>query len=477
MAKIIFLVLFAVQLIIGICTVHVVQHWDEAKLVDSVIEQYSHGRFLPIWYNYPSVIFYITYIDYFFWQICFKNIIGDFNIFNRMVFYCLSTLPALFIFNTFRRKGLEWIGLITAIIFMGSWEFHYHSRWVAPDTILALFATASICYLLKGNLKSYIFASVMAGIAFSTKYTAGIFILPVILLMLMDSKTRSFKNIAFAMFLFIVTFFVCNPGIILEWAKASQDILFEQQHYAKGHNNYTVDSFALHLKRNILYLLAILPSKNIVLGICISLFIPLGLFALIREKRFVWIYTGIIACCFLLYLSSQKVMFVRNLIVWWPIICILAGYSMCYLYIKIAKFNKIIVTAFLIMGLLSLSFVIRTDIKLLQSNEYTPVENFVKYKNSNPHKKIWTSPVVRSWLSKIKQDYIEIDGPKENAEYFVLYLWEAQQWKLPANEYGWLIRTFGSEDINISYYPTYPGNQKIIMVKNPNILLDAGIQL
>jgi hypothetical protein len=476
MARIVFLVLFCIQLILGLSTVHIVQHWDEAKLVDSVIQQYSNGRFLPSWYNYPSVIFNLTYFDYFIWNLGIKNIIPDFNIFNRGVFYTISLLPSIVLFQVFYKRKAEWIGVATAILYFASWEFHYHSRWVAPDVIAAVFGITSICFLLNKTRNSLVLSAIMAGLAFSTKYTAGIFLLPVMIQTLYDNRLRSLKNVLIIAGTFVLTFAITSPGIFIHWSKAMADIRFEQQHYSTGHNEYTVDNFWQHFKRNCYYLILVLPTKNKILSIVLIIIGCVGFSAMLRNKKYSLVVITATVLLFIIYLSTQKVMFVRNLMICWPLLCLLIGYGI-YSINRFSPGNRRNIFAFIIVATFGLGFNLKTDMGILRSDENTPVVQFKNYLAKHPDKKIWLSPVVKSKTDTTKFNNFQPIPDKGDIDFYALYLWEIPQWRLPANQPGWIYKNFGTGEVNIEYYPTYPGNQRIILVKDPSILTGAGMVL
>jgi len=476
MPRTLFLVLFTIQIILGFSTVFVVQHWDEAKLVDSVISQYYKGKILPTWYNYPSLIFNITYLDYWIWDLGIKRLIPNFNIFNRAIFYCISSIPSILIFKIFSKKKEEWLGLIISILFFSSWEFHYHSRWVAPDTIASTLGLASFYFLLSKKQNALLMAAILAALAFSTKYTAGIFFLPVIAKCIYYTKTRNLKYLCLLVLLFAITFVITSPGIFIHWDKAYADIMFEKAHYSNGHNGYTVNSFLIHFKKNLYYIIFILPSKSKIFSALLFIFITMGIIQLFKSKKWLLLLMLLIMLSYLIYISSQKVMFVRNLMLYWPLICILVGYGIqktaSFLHNKRLPYTIISLIAIYTLWLLAFS-----DIKIRNNKNIDTTKQLSAFINKKPHLKIWVSEGVGL---KMKENNINYTNPQiknGQIDLYAVYLYELIQWKLPCNNSGWINNILGAHEANIYYYTTYQGNNKIIITKDIQVLLNADLHM
>src|SRR5688572_6980004 len=367
--RLVFYGLFIFQIILGLCTVHIVYHWDENKLIDAVIRQYSQGSLLPEWYNYPSLIFYISYLDYFIWDCLLKRWISDFHIFNRSVFFIISQLRAFFIFNMFKERSKPWLGILACLIFFASWEYHYHSRWVAPDTIAATLGFIAV-YLGWKN-KSWA-SALFAGLAFGTKYTAGIFLIPLFIFFFNANWKVTAKNYLIILLCFIATFIITTPGILLEWNKAMADILWEKQHYATGHHVYTIGNGMDHLTRNLIYITAVLPSRQLILGAITTVFSAIGLIYLIRKKKYKLILLIAVFIFYLIYLSTQKVMFVRNLMIIWPMLVILITLGMKFILDKF-KSDFYIGIPFALLITTSMLLVIKSDYSIIYRETSKPL--------------------------------------------------------------------------------------------------------
>src|SRR2546428_13803368 len=67
--------------------------------------------------------------------------------------------------------------LLAAALLSCSWEFAYHSRWIAPDAVMAQFLWLSLLCLvageISGTLSWFYLGAVAMGLAGGTKYTAA----------------------------------------------------------------------------------------------------------------------------------------------------------------------------------------------------------------------------------------------------------------------------------------------------------------
>lgn len=320
-------------------------HWDQEHRVDDLTHAFREQTFLPEDYFYPSVTFYLTVaaaaplaaevvdldretreFDEAFLRTFLTE---EFQVRLRAVFLLVSSLTLLWAFATvlvWRARALE--AAVAAFLLAGSFEVGYHARWVAPDAILmqfgALCLLACVAVLRTPHRHSWVrAAAVAAGLAAGTKYTGGVFLLPVLLAA--TSCPRPRRESASALLWFGASFLISTPGALLEPTRFVADVLYEMRHYQKGHVGYTVEAGLPHLLKNLRYLLLHGPSPWPVVSVGICAFGVLGTVATWRQSRRLALVLLIVPVLFVPYLSMQKVMFVRNLLLVLPVGAILAA--------------------------------------------------------------------------------------------------------------------------------------------------------
>ena len=320
-------------------------HWDQGHRVDDLVHAFEEQTFLPEDYFYPSTTFYLTVAaaaplaaevvdldretDEFSGSTVKKFVTHEFQIRLRSIFLFVASLTLLWVFGTllvWRARPLE--ALAAALILAGSFEVSYHARWVAPDAILMQFGALCLMACVAALRTPFSFswlraAAVAAGLAAGTKYTGGIFLLPV--LIVAAGNPRPLREAVAAGLWFVGAFLISTPGALLEPTRFVADVLYEMQHYQKGHVGYTVEAGSEHLFKMLRYLLLHGPSSWPAISLVICGLGVVGAVATWRQSRRLALVLLVVPLLFVPYLAMQRVMFVRNLLLVMPVGALLAA--------------------------------------------------------------------------------------------------------------------------------------------------------
>src|SRR5688572_22367335 len=182
-------------------------HWDERKQIDNVARTVRTGRLLPDWYNYPSLNYELvclplvphvarllateekpfSRVDFPDTQERLEELVTapDYKLDARRVFLLLCACAPVWIFFGLRARRGPFEALLAAALYATSFELAYHSRWIAPDAVVAQFTALFLALALRSRIASsprrwWIAAAVAAGLAAGTKYTAGLLLLPLV---------------------------------------------------------------------------------------------------------------------------------------------------------------------------------------------------------------------------------------------------------------------------------------------------------
>ena len=321
------------------------EHWDQQHRVRDLTHALQENTLLPDDYNYPSVTFWLTLLaaapevaevvdldpetEEFRGELTAYLRSDAFQFAARRLFLVVTSLTSLWVFGAllaWRRRVLE--GLVAAALVAGSFEIAYHARWVAPDAILMQFCAMSalgcVCALRTRRTSAWLtLAAVAAGLAAGTKYTGGACLLPVVVVAL--GEPRRVAALARVTTVFALTFLVTTPGALLEPTRFLTHVLYEIQHYQEGHVGFTVEAGGEHLFKMLRYLLLAGPSPWALASVPLCLLGLLGAVGLWRDSRRLALVILVLPLLFVPYLASQKVMFVRNLLLVMPFAAILSA--------------------------------------------------------------------------------------------------------------------------------------------------------
>ena len=195
---------FLLLVLTGLWGIDFGRHWDEKTQFDLVISSLKSGVFLPGWYKYPSVTYWLTLVGLFRYLIlALSHAGGDWHIIQehllsvadtpayhlqvRAVFLIVSALAVLWTYWQVVAQGRsKWEGGLAAAFLGLSWEVAYHARWIAPDTVLMQFGALALLLSTwavrhPGETRWIRWAAGAAGLACGTKYPGGLLLLPVLI--------------------------------------------------------------------------------------------------------------------------------------------------------------------------------------------------------------------------------------------------------------------------------------------------------
>ena len=333
------------------------EHWDEGFQVQLTQRAVSEETLLPGWYNYPSVSYWLALAaispealsaDYSGVHTRGPLRVGEpvkglapikealtqtiqdpgFLLRMRRIFLSVSALTVLGVFLATRRKGGPWESLFAAGLVATSWEVAYHARWVAPDMILTAVVALYTAALLRAHEGKgcLILLAVLAGLATGTKYTAGLLLLPLLLLWWRTPPERDPKRLAGALASFAGAVLVSTPGAVLQPVRFWRDVAFERFHYGEaGHYGFSVDSGFEHLGLMLRWIGASLSSPYAPLALLVTFLALVGAISTWRRDRLEAVLLLLVPVCWVLFFSTQKVLFVRNLLPVAPFIALFAA--------------------------------------------------------------------------------------------------------------------------------------------------------
>ena len=454
-------------------------HWDEDKSLRSVFQAYKTGHPLPGWYQYPSLLFTIGCVVNFLcsaWAMITELVI-DLKLAWRGAMIVLSSLSGFVVFDFVKSwRGDHKRALMTALVLLSSFELSYHSRWIAPDTLLLLFGMTTFCCLAravnaqKGSQKWYSLAAIAAGCACGSKYPGGLFILPLVSVVLFDSKLSELvaPRVRFALnlsLIFSITVLALTPGLIFDFTRAVTDIQYEMNHYATGHGPYSVEPGTFHFAKIGQYLLGVFPSYFSIFAFLLAGFAVAGFFRSLIERSPLSCALVATFCLYAVYFSQQRVMIVRNLLVLFPMVAIWVAEGVHWCLSRLKSFRGVgeIIVVCLVAGFGANAYFIAVQSSVIRHR--VPVQSHWDKLSTEPGLEHHHFPGNTQKEPTAKRRSIFIQKSKAGQVEQILFRTDG------TNETNWIANRAhiyrsldGPGEVNWSYYPTWRGPARVLLV-------------
>jgi len=466
-------------------------HWDEPKLLESVRVSVYEGVYLPTFYNYPSVSHTLGVLSALpevtrnidrnhLNEPVFHGHIAAYQLDNevvtlrtRLVFLTITSLAIVWIYLLMLQWcGSVWIALVSSCVVAFSWEVAYHARWIAPDTILMQFGALYLWGLVSAFRQSdgdgWLWGTVIvAGLATGTKYPAGLLLLP--LLVLMWWRTHSIPSLLKAVFVFGITYLITTPGTLLEPFKFWHHVEFEMWHYSFGHSKHTVSGGLEHFIKNIEYLTTVQLSHFPVIALLLFLLAIVGSVVLWQESRRLAFLVLLFPVLYLLFMSLQRAMLIRNLLILIPFIAVCIGLGIEWLWQKFSNhaIRYALFALLIIMLSVNASWLIFTAGTVVDRHTDRFIDDLRAHVEQFSTVTYYASEQVLADLGEDMPDNITND--LSQADEVLVYLTEIQEVEpMPANIPRLFLWQFGSWDANIEYY-TWHGDDKIVLLSSQTV--------
>ena len=463
------------------------RHWDEPLRVRSLTHAIQEETLLPEAYNYPSVTFWAAlsavapealpdvelrknHSAAYLARLAEFVKTDAFLLRARRIFLWITSLSIAWVFlavSSWRGRVTE--ALVAACTLGLSWEVAYHGRWIAPDAVMMQFCALTLLFLLRAQARPMerrwaLLAAVAAGLATGTKYPAGLLLLPVLAAGWQALKGASPPQrvgfLAGLVGVFGLTFLVTTPGAVLNPISFVRDVRFEMKHYRIGHYGFTVEAGWQHFARIGQYLLLWVPSHSKLLAIALSLLVVTGAVAVARESRQAAALLLGLPLLYVVYMSTQRVFFARNLLFVVPFLAILAGRGAGWALDQLrgTRARGALVAALCLLFLANTGWLISAgeSIRARKSDRF--LRELAEYVEGRPSSSFLVSPRVASALEEAGLSLGEnaSTAPAGEADFVVVLpdeLFPVAAW--PGWVPGLAERVFGPREVNFECYATW----------------------
>jgi hypothetical protein len=214
---------------------------------------------------------------------------------------CMTALLAAFLFSSAVTRS-RWVGVGAAALVATCWEFGYHARWYAVDSILATFALwvcASLARALTARtdvarLLWMIASAIFAGLAVGSKITGGTAVVVVCMVVPFLPPYAGYASgvrrlgmaavlLAVACFVCATTFVTTTPGFLVDPLRFVADIAAARIPYAVPHGGVHGVVNRSHMLWALAYWMVGGGTWSVV-GVVVALLGFAGILALLRVR-------------------------------------------------------------------------------------------------------------------------------------------------------------------------------------------------
>lgn len=477
--------------------------WEEHTIIDRVYEAFSTGNLLPHFYFYPSLPYEMVYLAlarkmavyvlahfptnaralYTTWEglrayLLTINWIA-FYISARKVFILATSLTVVWVYVlTYRWRSSVLEATTAAAAMLGSWQYLYHSRWVAPDAVMAMFAISALtclCLATQGRhwntwIKA---AAIAAGLTFSAKYPGGLVLVPILAACLLNKENHRLRSCLKVIALFAVTFYITTPGAFWELTNSLESITRVYVDYTQsGGPGYNVTPGWQHFSLMLTFLGGAAFSRYLPIAIGLAALALIGLVSVVREKDRFGLMLVLFLVLFLGYFSTVTVMTIRNILVTLPVIAVLIGRGVGTVYRWIPAQAGKWAFAVVLAGCLAVNFgwqfyaanSIRTD-----RGDRDQAAAALTYIQKHPDEQFWVSRRVQELiLDEAGALPANLVSDENQADLFVYHsndvsLKSITLWQ--GDRIDYTVATFGPYEMDFNYYPSWAGRSRIVVMR------------
>jgi hypothetical protein len=393
----------------------------------------------------------------------------------RRLFVVVSALTLVWVYLAALVMRLKvWQAAVAAAVMGLSWEFAYHSRWVATDCIVVQFSALTLlllsCFLRWGRVAWLYSAAVAAGLAIGTKWPTVPLLVPVLVCGFWRLPRRRVRAQVLRAGLLggtaFVAYLISTPATVLEPFKFVELIRFISSYYARGHYGYSVTPGWDHFSKVMIYFANSYFSPYPLLSVTAFLGVIAGGVIWVRAER----QNGLLLAGFpLLFLAffclKNSALMVRNYLLIAPFLALLLARAAGSLVERLPRlWQRASVFALLaLIGIANATFIAKAAESIRDANLERDMEQAIRYL-SESGSRYRLSPQLARYASKHRLP--RGVGPREPVDR-VAFLARAEgpnPFKWPANDPWQAERVFGPLEMNFDWYPSWSGADRVVVM-------------
>lgn len=481
------IVLTANFLITGLIGIDFGAHPDEREHYEHMLTSAWSGSLLPGgYYVYPSLVHWVSLVAVGWWKITTGGLITEigsdqFLIPARTIALVISSVGGLALYFAGRRWAGAWAGFTAAAIYLTSWHMAFHSRWLAPDAMLASITAVFLCALIyrwmyPDSRRWPIAVAALAGVATSTKYQGGVLLIAALgATLALHGGFREWRGLARGwlrdILTFTIAFLLVTPGAVLEPSHFVRALLWNKDHYADGHIYFfniqaeTIYSSWDYVTAQVQYIATSLPSPSLLVSLAVTLLALLGAVLAWRSNWKLTLCLILPPLLLLAYFATFIVFFARNFVLVLSVLALLAGFAVQWLATR-SLLVVSLTTRFLVVAVVLVS-AIGLWTAALSVADRGPEQRaalLAEYALDNPRTCLVLGPQVRSELANY--ELVPTDGLTRETVLSTLDVrslpgsTQLREWpSYKPGYFTWL----GSSEVDLNYYVQWTGESRYLV--------------
>lgn len=478
------------------------RHWDEPTHIDNVYDNIVASKVIPRWHIYPAMVYWLTYLPSVFdgarrevASLTGASTEGsaqrreakagavrshEYWLTVRLLCLALSSLAIVWAFFAARQfwGDARW-GLLSAAILAGSWEFAYHARWIATDTINAQFIALSLWLVLmslsrRKPLPWLYGAAVATGLATATKYTGMASLLPVLGILLVHpswspSHGERARAIAAALGCVLLAFLIASPALLVYPKDVYEHVRFARDYYTTNHIGHTVEPGLDHLEAAFRYVATTALSPCLPLAVVLFSLTFFGVFASWRKNWKTTLALLSFPISYLIVFCQYRIMIVRNYQVLLPYLVLFASGGAALLFRQAAsrRAKDLLGWSLAVCLLANALWLVYAAHSIRQPS--ASAARALAYVKANPGKRIYASPKARAALEALGPLPGNVAAEPNNTPEVLLYIDEFKnRLELPSTGPLVYTRSFGPYSANLRYYSDWYGQNMLAVMSIHN---------
>ena len=401
----------------------------------------------------------------------------------RMVFFCVSSLAALWVYLTVRKlyPG-RYLGALGAAAFAAlCWELHYHGRFIAVDAVMAQLMAAAL-YLLSGAWTStrvpsflgfYVGAAIVSGVLFTCKATGLVAILPVLLLPFVlparpplglalglspGLSRRRWGLAALAALVSATTVLVVQPGTAADFLRYVAALRREAWEYGfvSANNGNVVPSVVGRIAAFFAWLGLAVPSHHVVGSALLSAVVVVGVVCFVRDRPRLSVLGGVVVLVMFVMMVRHPLFFVRQYLMLIPFMALGFGAGLTALHERFGarwrwlSRSTLVVTAVVLV--LNARWLHATARSIRHDSPGRGLQDLTADLLARPEP-VRVSPSLVSDLSGPLSPRYRCRAPGPDVQAQVPIALRASDGVWRTNKFGLASRSYGARWINFDWYP------------------------
>jgi 4-amino-4-deoxy-L-arabinose transferase-like glycosyltransferase len=490
-----FVGLFALFVFTGFRGIDFGFHWDEeAWQLDPVREMARTGLFMPRAAIYPAFTKWLILLPALVRGIGKALHVGlrpnliqaaivaaldrpDYLLSARRLFVVVSALAMVWTYCAALTLRLRvWQAFAAAATLGLSWEYAYHSRWVATDCITVQFCALTLwlllLYLRSGRPRALYGAAITAGVAIGTKFTVVVLlgiVLAVGAAKLSPYRLRAQLSRALALgCLAVGSYLVTTPATLLEPFKFLELAQYISTRYQHGHYGSTVGLGPDHLYRVLLYFGVSYFSPYRALSLLLAAGVVAGVFVWWRKNRAVTLLLVGFPLLFLAFFCFHYAAFqARNYLLLAPFFALLLAGALGALVDALPHVAARVVVWTALAGVCAANalFLVSAAESIRHRSDLDDVRQALAYAAARRDTRFELSKDIRE-LARRARLAVPPNATARKADHVMFFAPNEGPiaWDWPANDPFAVERTFGPREVNMDWYPTWMGDRHILLM-------------